>query len=191
MRFNNHSRRKLKDKHSFLSPSKYSWIRYDDDKLARMFTEELQRMRGAREHAFAAEAISLGHRMPDVKKTMNMYVNDALGYRLSPEVELYWSDWCFGTADAIGYSNVDNTLRVFDLKTGRTATKIDQLMIYAALFCLEYEMRPFDITIELRIYQGNQARIYDPTADEIFHIMDRIVTGTRIIEEIVEDQLAA
>lgn len=187
MRFNRHSN--LEGKHSFLSPSKYAWVRYDDDKLGRVFMSHLAALRGTREHKFACDAVTLGHKLPDdVPKTMNLYVNDCIGYRLTTEVPLFWSDFCFGTADALGYSKHENRLRIFDLKTGHTVTKVDQLEIYAALFCLEYEFRPFDIEIELRIYQGNEARIYEADPDAIFHIMDRIITGTKLLEQIRSEQ---
>lgn len=188
MRFNRHS--DLEGKHAFLSPSQYAWMRYDDDKLAKMYANRLATLRGDEEHDFAQMAIHLGHRMPDIQKTMNLYVNDSIGWRLKPEVALFWSNDCFGRADAIGYRHSERILRVSDLKTGRSVTKVDQLEGYAALFCLEYEIRPFDMAgIELRIYQSNECRLYIGDPDKIFHIMDRIVTGTRIIEEMRSEAL--
>lgn len=189
MRFNKHA--ELEGRHSFLSPSKYAWLRYEDDKLERMFMEHLAHLRGTEEHAFAAQAIKLGHRMPDEPKTINMYINDCIGWRMKPEVALYWSDFCFGTADALGYMERDRILRISDLKTGKTPTKIDQLEIYAALFCLEYEFpRPWDLEIELRIYQSNRVQFPETDYDRIFHAMDRILTGTRLLEDLRAEQLS-
>lgn len=189
MRFNRHSN--LEGKHSFLSPSKYAWLRYDDQKLERMFMEHLAHIRGTEEHDYAARAIKLGHRMPDEPKTMNLYVNDCIGWRMKPEVPLFWSDFCFGTADALGFMETHMALRISDLKTGKTPTKFDQLVIYAALFCLEYDFpKPWELEIELRIYQGNQTKLMIPDADEVFHAMDRILTGTRLLEQIRLEQLA-
>jgi hypothetical protein len=183
MRFNRHS--DLEGRHSFLSPSKYAWLRYDDSKLERVFMEHLAHLRGTEEHDFAARAIKLGHRLPDEPKTMNLYVNDCIGWRMKPEVPLYWSDFCFGTADALGYQESTRTLRISDLKTGKSPTKVDQLVIYAALFCLEYEFpKPWELEIELRIYQSNRVMFYPGDPDEIFHAMDRILTGTRLLEQI-------
>lgn len=189
MRFNKHL--DLEGRHSFLSPSKHAWLRYDDSKLERMFMEHLAHLRGTEEHKFAAQAITLGHKLPDEQKTMNLYVNDCIGWRMKPEVPLYWSDFCFGTADALGFVESQRKLRVSDLKTGRTPTKFDQLIIYAALFCLEYEYpKPWELDIELRIYQGNGVKFYPADPDEVFHAMDRILTGTRLLEQIRAEQLS-
>jgi hypothetical protein len=188
MRFYRHS--DLEGRHAFLSPSKYAWLRYDNEKLERMYMEELATQRGTEEHEFAAAAIKLGHRLPDEPKTMNMYVNDCIGWRMKPEVALYWSEFCFGKADAVGFVESQMRLRISDLKTGKTPTKFDQLVIYAALFCLEYEQKPFDMLIELRIYQGNKVRLLEADPDEVFHAMDRILTGTRLLEQIRQEQLS-
>lgn len=188
MRFNRHS--DLEGKHSFLAPSTPAWHRYDDQKLERRFMEHLAHIRGVKEHAFAASAIELGHRMEDIPKTLNMYVNDCIGWRMKPEVPLYWSDFCFGTADAIGFVERDMLLRVSDLKTGKTPASMDQLLTYAALFCLEYEYpKPWELEIELRIYQANKIKLHVPDGDEVFHVMDRILTGTRLLEIIRSEQL--
>ncbi len=189
MRFNKHP--KLEGKHSFLAPSSPAWLRYDDQKLERRFLEHLAAVRGTEEHAFAASALKLGHRMEDIKKTINMFVNDSIGWRMKPEVPLYWSDFCFGTADALGFYESQMLLRVSDLKTGRTPSTMDQLISYAALFCLEYEYdRPWELEFELRIYQNNKIKLHTPDGDEIFRAMDRILTGTRLLEEIRAEQLA-
>ena len=183
MRFNRHS--ELEGKHSFMSPSNPAWLRYDDQKLERRFMEHLAAMRGTIEHKFAADAIKLGHRLPDEPKTLNMYVNDSIGWRMKPEVPLYWSDFCFGTADALGFLEGQMLLRVSDLKTGRTPTSMDQLVTYCALFCLEYEYpKPWELQFECRIYQSNKIKLHIPDPDEVFHAMDRILTGTRLLEEI-------
>lgn len=190
MRFNRHS--ELEGRHSLLSPSKFAWLRYEDSKLERMFMSHLESVRGTQEHAFAAQAISLGHRLPvEPATTMALYVNDCIGWRMKPEVPLFWSDWCFGTADALGFSESKMLLRVSDLKTGRTRTSFDQLIVYAALFCLEYDFpKPWELEIELRIYQGNGVKVLLPEADDVFHAMDRILTGTRLFDQIRLEQLS-
>lgn len=189
MRF--HKNSEIADKHSFLSPSNPAWLRYDDDKLERRFMEHLAHVRGTEEHAFAASAIKLGHRMPDEQKTLNMYINDSIGWRMRPEVSLFWSEFCFGTADAMAFSESQKLLRCSDLKTGKTRTTFDQLIIYCGLFCLEYDYpKPWDFEFELRIYQSNRIKFHAPEPDEIFHAMDRILTGTRLLEQIRAEQLA-
>ena len=130
--------------------------------------------RGTELHAFAHEAIRLGIKLPRTPTTLNMYVNDAVGYRMTPEQLLYYSDNCFGTADTISYRR--NTLRIHDLKTGITPTSFRQLEIYAALFCHEYRFKPPQIEMEFRIYQNNEIVIMPGDPDVITHIMDRIIT---------------
>jgi hypothetical protein len=172
MNFNAHS--PLKGLHAFLSASDYHWINYDEDKLDRVFFTRMAAKRGTELHAFAHEAIRLGVKLPTSRKTLNLYVNDAIGYRMSTEQILFYSENCFGTADCIAFRR--NKLRVHDLKTGVTEASVRQLEVYAALFCLEYKYRPFDIEIELRIYQNDEVRVYTPDPDDLFHIMDKIIT---------------
>jgi hypothetical protein len=190
MRFNKHS--EIEGKHSFLTPSSPAWLRYDDHKLERRYMEHLAAQRGTEEHDFAARAIKLGHRMPEEPRTtLSMYINDSIGWRMKPEVPLYWSPHCFGHADALGLNEKLKVLRVSDLKTGRVAVKFDQLVIYAAIFCLEYEYnKPWELDFELRIYQGNAIKLHEPEPDEIVHAMDRILTGTRLLEAIYNEQRA-
>lgn len=180
MIFNKHS--ELAGRHAFLSASKYHWINYDEDKIDRMYIANMAAQRGTEIHAFAHEAIRLGIKLPQSKKTLHMYVNDALGYRMSPEQILYYSDNSFGTPDAISFRR--NLLRIHDLKTGVTQTSEHQLEVYAALFCLEYRIKPVEIEIELRIYQNNEVRIYEADPMSITNIMDKIVTFDRRINAI-------
>ena len=117
-----------------------------------------------------------------------MYVNDAIYYDLHPEQPLYFSDNCFGTADAIGFDEHKGFLRIHDLKTGLNTASMEQLKIYAALFFLEYDMPLNDIGMELRIYQNDDIRISEPEIDEIAPIMDRIIMFDKLIEEIKEKE---
>ncbi len=183
MNFNKHS--DLEGKHAFLSASKYHWIRYDDEKVADSYSAFLAAQKGIQLHAFASQCIKLGQKLPKSRKTLNMYVNDAIGYKMVPEQVLYYSENCFGTADAIAFRN--KTLRIHDLKTGVTPTHMEQLEIYAALFCLEYKHRPSDIGIELRIYQQDEIVCHEPTAEDIVPIMDRIICSDKIIAKIREE----
>lgn len=172
MNFNTHST--LAGSHAFLSPSSYHWINYDDDKLERVFFANQAARRGTALHELATQAIRLGVKLPDNEKTLNRYVNDAIGYRMTPEQPLFYSENCYGTTDTIGFRN--NHVRIHDLKTGVTEASVHQLEVYLALFCLEYRFKPFELTYELRIYQNDEVRVYIPDADDIFHIMDKIVT---------------
>ena len=58
---------------------------------------------------------------------------------------------------------------------------MEQLEIYAALFCLEYKVKPSDIEIELRIYQNDEILVHNPTAEDIVPIMDKIVHLNNIL----------
>ena len=180
MNFNKHY--SLEGKHAFLGASKYHWVNYDNDKLAESFLRQQATLKGTILHDFAAQCITLGQKLPKSQKTLNMYVNDAIGFKMQPEQVLYYSDNCFGTADAIIFRN--NLLRIHDLKTGVTPAHMEQLEIYAALFCLEYNKKPGEIEMELRIYQSNEIVVHHPTADDILPIMDKIVTFDKIIEKL-------
>ena len=130
-------------------------------------------------HEWAKTTINLGIKQPRSKKTIYNYVNDAIGFRMQPEVVLYYSDYFFGTADAICFRN--NFLRIHDLKTGIKPAHMEQLEIYAALFCLEYKIKPGDINIELRLYQNDEVLVANPQADDILPIMDKIIHLNKII----------
>lgn len=185
MFFNSHFH--LKDKHAFLSASNYHWVNYDDEKLDQRFESAMSAALGTRLHNLAKELIELGIKLPNNSKTLNRYVNDAIGYRMKPEVILYYSDNCFGTADAISFKK--NLLRIHDLKNGVTPTKETQLEVYAALFCLEYRYKPHEIDIELRIYQSDEVRVYEGDPDTILHIMDKIKTFDKRLEALTAEAL--
>lgn len=178
MNFNKHS--DLEGKHAFLSPSNYHWINYDRDKLEKVYFGTQAIKWGTEMHALAAKLIHTGTRLPKVKSTFNAYVNDAIGYRMKPEQVLYYSDNCFGTADAISFRN--NFLRIHDLKTGATPASMHQLEIYAAIFCLEYSIDPSTIKMELRIYQADEVSVYSPEPNDIAGIMKTIAEFDKYIE---------
>ncbi len=184
MEFNKH--KNLEGCHAFLGASKYHWINYDPSKVAASYRSYLATLKGTELHDFAARCINLGQKLPKSKKTLNMYVNDAIGYRMTPEQVLYYSDNCFGTADSISFK--DNLLRIHDLKTGVTPAHMEQLEIYAALFCLEYKVKPADIDIELRIYQSDDIMVFNPTVEDIVPIMDKIITSDKIISKIKAEE---
>ena len=183
MIFNNHSN--LEGQHAFLGASKYHWLNYPPDKVAASYMKFLATLRGTELHEFAAHCIRLGQKLPKSRKTLNMFVNDAIGFKMSSEQVLYYSENCFGTADAISFRN--NMLRIHDLKTGEIQAHIEQLMIYAALFCLEYDVDPEGIDVELRIYQYDEVFPYIPTAEEIRDVMQKIISADKIINQVKEE----
>lgn len=186
MHFNEHY--KLRDLHSFLSPSTYHWINYTEEKLVDRYLTHQAAARGTRLHALAEALIQEKVKLPDNTKTLNAYVNDAIGFRMDTEQILYYSENCFGTTDAISFRN--NQLRIHDLKNGVTPAHINQLRVYAAIFCLEYNYKPSEIDIELRIYQNDEIVVDVPDPIDILFIMDRIKVSDQIIRSIKEEDLA-
>lgn len=180
MIFTKHSN--LEGLHAPFGASQSAWLRYDDEKILAAYNNMKAKEMGTRLHAWAKETIDLGIKQPRSKKTIYAYVNDAIGYKMDTEVVLFYSPRFFGTADSICFRN--GTLRIHDLKTGVTKVHMEQLMIYAALFCLEYKIKPSDIEIELRIYQSDEVLYHNPTAESISSIMDRIVYLDKMLEQL-------
>lgn len=179
MNFNSHY--DLVNAHAILSPSQSSWVNYTEEKLDERFFTIMAAARGTRLHEFAKEAIELGVRLENNGETVNAYVNDAIEFGMTPEQILFYSKNCFGTADAISFTA--NHLQIHDLKTGVHEAPFRQLEVYASIFCLEYDLDPYDISMELRIYQNHEVRIFDSVrAADIVKIMDTIVQHDRRIE---------
>ncbi|MBO7422942.1 MAG: hypothetical protein J6T99_06095 [Oscillospiraceae bacterium] len=202
----------LEGKHAFLSPSAYNWIFFEnpEEDLLKKRVSFYAPIVGTTLHKFACDRIKyrlkyhsrekdslkleLYRALPiDVVDTLDLdsladnlevYISDAIGYRMIPEQILYYSDQCWGTTDAISnFASIEKQkiLRIHDLKTGTTPAHIEQLMIYAALFYLQYHKRPGEHKTELRIYQGGEVLVHEPEADEIVPIMDRIQSYDRIL----------
>lgn len=180
MFFNNHYN--LEGKHAAFSPSQPSWLRYDENRLCEVYSNRKAAEVGTKLHAWAKETIDLGIKQAKSKKTLCAYVNDAIGYKMQTEVVLYYSDYFFGTADAISFR--DNFLRIHDLKTGIGPVHMEQLEIYSALFCLEYRVKPSEIGIELRIYQNDEVVVHIPEPEDIIQIMNKIISHNKILEKI-------
>lgn len=180
MNFNKHY--DLEGCHAFLGASKYHWINYDEEQLEESFRKSIAKQRGTELHDLACQCIRHGVKLQKTNKTLNSYVNDAIGFKMIPEQPLYYSPNCFGTADAISFKK--NLLRIHDLKTGVTPASFHQLEIYAALFCLEYDVNPNDIKIELRIYQMDEVHVYEPKPEDILYIMSKIVNFDKQIDQI-------
>lgn len=186
MNFNSHS--DLVGQHAFLSASRYHWINYDIDKLDATYRRALAAQRGTDIHEFAHNAIRLGIKLPRNSKTLNMFVNDAIGFRMNTEQLLFYSYNCFGTADAISFKK--NFLRIHDLKTGVSPASMKQLEVYSALFCLEYNYKPVNIRMELRLYQDDDVQTHIPDPLDVTFIMDRIVTFDKRIEQMKAEALS-
>lgn len=180
MKWNQHNN--LFGKHAFLSPSGYHWLNYSVDKLENVYLNKQKIEEGTKLHALASELIKRGIKVAKYKKTFNLFVNDCISFNMDSEVVLYYSDFCFGTADAISFN--DGKLKIFDLKTGATKASFSQLDIYAALFCLEYGMNPNDIWITERIYQSNKFEEVVADPNDISIIIDKIIEFDNRLNEI-------
>lgn len=183
MQFNNHYN--LRGCHAIFPASQSSWLRYDNEKAIEVYSNRKAAELGTKLHEWAKTTIDLGIKQPRSKKTLYAYVNDAIGFKMDTEVVLFYSERFFGTADAISFRN--NVLRIHDLKTGKGQVHMEQLMVYAAYFCLEYRIKPGEIEIELRIYQNDEILYHKPTAEDILPIMDRIVTLDKIFAKLEEE----
>lgn len=203
-----HDHSKLVGTHAFLSASQPGWRKKNADELMEAKCNSYSQQIGTLLHTYAADCIKYREKLRkgdmrgvkfdlmrkgipeyaiDIERiypTFMTYVNDAIGYRLAPEVVLYYSDECYGTADAI---EVDGKiLRIHDLKTGVKPAKMEQLMIYAALFYLEYGSKLETIKPELRIYQMDEVLVCEPEMDEIREVMDDIVEKDRVLKSMNE-----
>lgn len=208
MTFNKHP--SLEGKHALLPASKYAWINDSNDEVLERVSRTYLAELGTQIHNEAAKRIRYSFKLKkgdrdsiivnlldagiprmvldfvDIDSmflNMMTYVNDCIGFRMTPEVVLAFSEYCFGTTDAIRFDDKQNILRIHDLKTGSTPAHMEQLMIYASLFCLEYRKKPVDIHTELRIYQSNDIVIYEPEVTDLAPIMDKIKLFDRLIRD--------
>lgn len=180
MMFNHHE--ELRGKHATLSPSKYYWVDYTPERLREYFGRLHAVEEGIDTHDFARRCIERGVKLPKRKKTLNMYVNDSINLGLTPEQVLYYSSDCFGTADAIGFQ--DGVLYIFDLKTGTSSADMRQLLIYAALFCMEYPREWSAVSeVVLRIYQNKTFREERPTKEKVVDVAKRICEANIMLTE--------
>lgn len=180
MLFNEHY--KLRGTHArLMAPSQPYWLNYTDEKMARVFRSARAAEEGTRLHEFAQQAILLNRKQPNNGDSLNAYINDAIGFMMTPEQILYYSDNCYGSADSICFREL--RLRIHDLKTGAVPGSFYQLEVYAALFCLEYDIDPHDIITELRIYQNNEVLIElaDPISIKV--IMNTIIRLNKVVDD--------
>ena len=196
--------------HAIFGASKSSWLNdADDDQIISRYINSFASTIGTSTHKFAKccidkkirlskndkklllyhlltdpeanipkAVIDLDYLFPNVRN----YVNDAITMHMQTEKRLIYSDLSYGTADAI--SCVNNYLRIHDLKTGKNPVHIDQLMIYAAYFCLDQDIRPRNLTgIELRIYQNAEIIFHNPKVEEIETIMEKSIYTNHVINK--------
>lgn len=190
MQWNNHSREVPEGTHAFLSASSYHWVNYDITKLEEVFRSERAKKEGTELHELAEKCIKKRRKLQG-EDTFAQYVNDAVGFKMDPEVVLYYSEFCFGTADSISFKNHPDKkspfryfLRIHDLKTGKIPAKFVQLELYSALFFLEYKIKPEETEIELRIYQNDEIKTYMPDPKRIRELMEQIIIFSKHLEKL-------
>lgn len=184
MHFNKHS--EVAGLHASFSASSPHWINYDEDKLTRLFFTQQAAARGTRLHKLAHDLIKERVKLPDTPQTLNRYVNDCIGWGMVPEQTLFYSEFVFGTPDAISFRH--NILRISDLKTGENPAKETQLEVYAAFFCLEYGLKPFELdSIQLRIYQNDEVIEMEADPVVIALIMDKAIQADRLFKRLKEE----
>lgn len=177
----------LEGRHAVFGASQYSWLRYNREKFIQRFANHRKAQEGTDLHNWAHETIRLGRKQARSNNTLCMYINDCIGHRMKNEVVLYYSPWFFGSADACKLDESPSlerpVLRIFDLKTGENKASEDQLIIYAAFFCLEYDYDPFDLDFDLRLYQSDARIFVEVDPQDVMDAMIQAKSGTEIILE--------
>ena len=208
MQWNDH--KQLEGKHAFLGASNFHWINWNDQIFENRYYSQFSTTIGTAIHALAHDCIlnrtklnkhdrhlieiTLYHAYipkdaydpDDILINLIPFVNDAIGYHMSSEILLYYNNYCFGTCDAISFSQKERILRIHDLKTGTTTAHMEQLLIYAALFCLEYHKNPHQFKTELRIYQNFNIVVEEPDANDIETFMNLIQERSQTIMSYLE-----
>ena len=208
MEWNDH--KDLEGKHAFLGASNFHWLNWDDKTFEERYYNQFLASAGTAVHKLAHDCIvgriritkhdkhlvdlALYHsyipadycNSEEFLENLVPFVNDAIGFHMSSEILLYYSPFCFGTTDAICFNELEKILRIHDLKTGMTDAHMEQLLIYAALFCLEYHKNPNQFKTELRIYQSSQIVVYNPEPKEIEKFMDLITGRSKTIISYLE-----
>jgi hypothetical protein len=208
--FRRHS--ELEGRHAILSPSSWRWLNDDEESFTKRLCSQYLSDIGtilhdvARKHiqhciklnkydkknimlelvdrgipAFVVDTINLDAMYDNLMR----YVNDCVAFKMTPEVVLCFSRNCYGTTDAIHYNEETHFLRIHDYKSGTTPAHMEQLMIYVALFCLEYKIKPGELDgIECRLYQNDDVEIENPTAEDIVPIMDHIIHLDKLLANV-------
>lgn len=204
-----HSKDVPQGSHAILSASAYSWLNYDEDKLYSVMQARWANVIGTYLHELASKLINnkiavnktearkmiqlylLDNKVPrnfvDPNKyieNFTAYVKDCIGFDMRTEQVLKYSEYAFGTTDAISFNEKKSQLKIFDYKSGVTQPSLHQLEVYAAYFCLEYHIKPKDISTELRIYHQNEIIVGEPTPADIVPIMDKIIKMDAFIQKL-------
>lgn len=207
-RWNNH--KEYEGKHAFLGASNYHWLNWDDTSFENRYYSQFSTIIGTTMHQLAHDCILSRTKLnkhdvhlvemylykafvprdaydPEVLlETLIPFVNDAIGFRMSSEIILFYNMYAFGTTDAIKYDEKEGLLMIHDLKMGITPAKMEQLYLYCAFFCLEYKVSPYKLHFKTRIYQMGQIIEDDPESELIESIMNNILNRCNMISMYLE-----
>lgn len=210
MKWREHSN--LSGMHALCGASDYHWVNYDSpEKFIQRYRSNLSTRIGTALHEAAKTLIDARIKISEddwnlvryiletnglprnvdclpLLENLIPYVNDAISYQMSTEIVLFYSEHFFGTTDCIGYDEKNKFLRIHDLKTGQLQAHMEQLLVYMALFCLEYKIKPVDISAELRIYQSSHVLYFNPTLEDIVPVIDQIISGNKLIEQLKTEE---
>ena len=126
----------------------------------------------------------------EVFEALKFYINDGISFKMNVEQGLQYSERFFGHADTICFR--DNILRIHDFKSGDNPAHMEQLKVYAALFCLEYGIKPSSITIVLRLYQWDEIKecVINTETDgyeELVMIIDKIISSEKLANSLMKE----
>lgn len=138
--------------HATFSPSDRTWLNYDREKIIQRINAARAVQRGTELHELAEHCIKMKTPLDESNGIISSYVKDCIDMGMDTEVTMMYSEDIGGTADAIHFDSSSNTLYVFDLKTGEGRAYFNQVVIYAALWCLIHIVNPLTIKFDLRIY---------------------------------------
>jgi hypothetical protein len=119
----------------------------------------------------------------DAFLSAKLFICDSIGFRMESEQKLSVSKIIEGTADAVRYYPKENLLRVSDLKTGSRPAKIEQVFVYAALYCYENRLDPLKTNFETRIYQNGEVYIEHPSGDVISNALNISLHLDEVVEK--------
>lgn len=208
IQWNDHSQ--LNGKHALMGGSNYHWLNWTNENFERRYYSSFATNMGNELHLLAHDCIRSKTKLNKgdrhiidltlyragipasafdteaILLNLMPFVNDAIGFHLESEVILYYSRFCFGTTDAIGIDERNKILRIHDYKSGVTVAHMEQLLIYAALFYLEYHKNPANYTTVLRIYQNMEIVETIPEPSEIEAVMNLIILRNQEITKFIE-----
>lgn len=180
--------------HATFSPSDKSWLNYDREKIRQRVMVARAVQRGTELHELAEHCIRIKTPLDNSNGVIATYVRDCIDFDMSTEHTLTYSEDIGGTADAIRFDDYNNRLYVFDLKTGDRKTSIDQVVIYAALWCLLHYVNPLSITFDLRVYsRSHPQRLVSGDEQDEMLVSQRVYDAAesiKYVQSVIDEAIA-